>query len=86
MNLIFLKKKFLEFAGGLVTKDPALSLLWLGLLLWHRFNPWPRNFCMPWAWPKEKEIFELKIKAQIEAVVLPSTVGAWCTLCWGKEQ
>ena len=22
-------------------KDPALSLQWLGLLLWCRFNPWP---------------------------------------------
>ena len=22
-------------------KDPALSLLWLGLLLWLRFNSWP---------------------------------------------
>ena len=21
-------------------KDPALSLLWLRLQLWHRFNPW----------------------------------------------
>ena len=32
--------RFLEFPGGLVAKDPALSLLW------HRCNPWPRNFCM----------------------------------------
>ena len=24
-------------------KDPALSLQWLGLLLCHGFNPWPRN-------------------------------------------
>ena len=24
----------------------ALSLLWLWLQLWHRFSPWPRNFCM----------------------------------------
>ena len=28
-------------------KDPVMSLPWLRLLLWHRFNPWPRNFCMP---------------------------------------
>ena len=21
----------------------ALLLLWLSLLLWHRFNPWPQN-------------------------------------------
>ena len=25
-------------------KDPALSPLWLGSLLWHRFHTWPRNF------------------------------------------
>ena len=36
----------LEFPGGLVIKDPALSLLWLGPLLWHGFDFWPRNFCM----------------------------------------
>ena len=32
-------------------KDPALSLMWLRLLLWHGFHPWPGNFCMPWVWP-----------------------------------
>ena len=26
-----------------------------GSLLWHRFHPWPQNFCMPWAWPKKKK-------------------------------
>ena len=30
----------IEFPGGLVVKDSALSLLWLG------FNLWPGNFCM----------------------------------------
>ena len=30
-------------------KDPVLTLLWCGL------DPWPRNFCMPWAWPKKRE-------------------------------
>ena len=25
-------------------KDPKLSLQWLGLLLWHWFDPWPGNF------------------------------------------
>ena len=29
-------------------KELALSLLWCG------FDLWPRNFCMPQAWPKEK--------------------------------
>ena len=34
-------------------KDPALSLLWLGLLVWRGFDPWPRNFHMPWAEAKK---------------------------------
>ena len=29
----------LEFPGGLVVKDLTLSLLWVGSLLWHVFNP-----------------------------------------------
>ena len=40
-------------------KDPALSLLWLQLLLWHGTDPWHRNFQMLWASPlplsKKKE-------------------------------
>ena len=27
-------------------QDLVLSVLWCS------FNPWPRNFRMPWAWPK----------------------------------
>ena len=27
-------------------KDLVLSMLWLGLLLWCTFDPWPRNFHM----------------------------------------
>ena len=34
-------------------KDLVLSLVWLGLLLWHRFNPWLWNFCMLWVLPKK---------------------------------
>lgn len=30
-------------------------LWWLEWLLWHRFGPWPRNFHMPSAQPKEKK-------------------------------
>ena len=30
-------------------KDPVLSLLW------HRFSPWPGNFCMVWVQPKKKK-------------------------------
>ena len=36
-------------------KDLVLSLLWLWLLLWCRFDPWPGNFCMPQVQPKKKK-------------------------------
>lgn len=39
-------------------KDPALSLQRLGLLPWHRFDPWPREFphAMGVAKKKKKKI------------------------------
>ena len=40
---------------GQQVKDPALSLQWLGSLLWCRFDPWPRDFHMPWTWPKQNK-------------------------------
>ena len=33
-------------------KDPVLSLLWLWSRLWHRFDPWPKNFRMPRVQPE----------------------------------
>lgn len=36
-------------------KGPVLSLQWLQSLLCHRFDPSPRNFHMPWAWPKKQK-------------------------------
>ena len=36
-------------------KNLALSLQWLGLLLWCGFDPWPKNFHMPQAQPKKRE-------------------------------
>ena len=45
-----------EFPGGLVGKDLALSLLWLGSLLWRgEFDPWAGNFHMPQVWPKKSK-------------------------------
>ena len=35
-------------------KELVLSLLWLRSLLQHGFDPWPRNFCMPWAQPNKQ--------------------------------
>ena len=36
-------------------KDLALSLQQLKSLLWHQFNPLPRNFYMLWAQPKKEK-------------------------------
>ena len=36
-------------------KDLLLSLPWHGLLLWYRFDSWPRNFYMLWAQPKGRK-------------------------------
>ena len=38
-----------------MVKDLALSLQWLGSLLGCRFNPWPGNFRMLWAWPRKSQ-------------------------------
>ena len=47
-------------------KDLALSLQWLGSLLRRRFNPWPRNFHMPWEWLEKKKKKERKEKKEKE--------------------
>ena len=36
-------------------KGPALSLQWLGSLLWQGLDPWAGNFWMPWVQPKKKK-------------------------------
>jgi len=57
-------KMIKEFPGGLVVKEPVLSLLWLSLQLWLGFNCWPRNFHMPWAQPEKKMITVMCILPQ----------------------
>ena len=42
-----------EFPGGLAFKDPALSVQHFWSLLWRGFDPWPGNFHMLQAWPKQ---------------------------------
>ena len=46
-------------------KYPALSLQWPGSLLWHEFNPWPRNFHVGWAKLKKKRIESPETKTHI---------------------
>ena len=35
------------FPGAQWVKDLEMLLLWLWLQIWLRFDPWPRDFCMP---------------------------------------
>ena len=50
-------------------KDLALSLLWLGSLMWCGFHPWPGNFCTLWEQPKKKK--KKKEKKEKEKKALP---------------
>ena len=51
-------------------KDLVLSLQRLGLLLWCRFDSWPRNFHMPQAWPKKKGVYlEMFLKHYITKAI-----------------
>ena len=54
-------------------KDPALSLLWFGSLLWYRFHPWLRNFCMPRA--KNPVLLKLQRRPQMWLKSGPGTQG-----------
>ena len=50
------KRRHREFPCGLAVKESILSLLWFG------FDPWPKNFPMPWAWGKKKGGRETQIQ------------------------
>ena len=52
-----------------MVKDLALSLLWL------RFNPWPRSFCIPWIYAKN----ETKNKKQNQTTPLPHVTAKYNT-------
>ena len=54
-HLNFLKSLFWSSLVALWVRDLVLSLLWLELLLWRGFDPWPRNHCLQWVWPKTKK-------------------------------
>ena len=43
-------------------KDLALSVLWLGSLLWHGFDSWTGNFHMPQVQPRRKKKEFLKVR------------------------
>ena len=45
----------MSFLVAQQVKDLAKSLQQLGLLLWHGFDPWPRNLHMSWVWGGKKK-------------------------------
>jgi len=47
MNIILERSLMVQWV-----KDLALSLQWLGFLLWCGLVLWPGNFHMWWVWPK----------------------------------
>ena len=56
-------------------KDPALSLLWLSLLLW--CNAWPRNFHILQAQPKRKKgrmLWRVQRKAAVRTCMNRKTI------------
>ena len=59
-------------------KDSALSLQQLRSLLWLRFNFWPGNFHMPWAWQKKKRKEKTKqTKKETEFPFWLSVFDSW---------
>ena len=55
-NLLFQKEERRISFPLLQVKDLVLSLLWLSLLPWHRFDPWPGDFHMLKLQPKKKRL------------------------------
>ena len=69
-------------------KEPTLSLLRLGSLLWCGFDPWPGNFCMHWAWPKIIIVIKINAFLWLRKSVWNSCCGAvgWTTSLWHQLQ
>ena len=54
-----------------------------GLLLWHRLDPWPRNFHVLWAQPKEKQGWQsFPVAGIVTAVVQVAAVALVQSLAW----
>ena len=67
-----IKTTMKEFPAGLVVKDSALSLLWLG------FHPWPGNFHVTWVWPKTEQKQKLHLTLVRRAIIKKSTnIKCW---------
>ena len=59
-------------------KDLVLSLLW------RRFNPWSRNFCMLWAWPKKRWLRYFAFPHWVESFFNWPHPGIWKFLGWDQ--
>ena len=59
VDIFISSRLLLEISCGPVVKDSALSLQWLGLLLWQGFKPWPGNYVMLREYPPKKRLLPL---------------------------
>ena len=63
-------------------KDLSFLLLWLWLLLWCGFNPWPGNFCMLWAQLKKKKgVASVSYSPPALSYINPAGLQIW--IFWG---
>ena len=72
------KRAFLEFPGGPAVKDLALSLQWIRLLLWLRFDPWPGKFCILQIWLKKRERENILRVNSWSHALSQEGLGSWC--------
>ena len=63
-------------------KDMVLSLLWLRLLLWCMFNPWPQNFCMPWVGASRPPATKKEFCRNRETHILKNVAGVPIMAQW----
>ena len=73
-----------EFPDGLVVEDLVLSLLWIGPLLWHKFDSWPGNFTPQVQPKKKKERKRKKLTSVRMAIINKSTNNKCCQGCREK--
>ena len=53
--------------GAQCIRDSALSLQWLGSLLWHRFDPWPGKF--PYAADVAEKKKNMKMNEDLQILI-----------------
>ena len=71
-------------------KHLALTLQWLGLVLWHAFDRWPGNFDMLWVEEKhltfKKKKKKKRHKSGREQIILWQQICTWSSVLMEYKQ